>query len=133
MLLFYLKGGDVLANRMKRECRKLGCKNLTDSKDGYCSEHSSEVYLRYDKHRLSSKERGYNYRWNKYRKWYLQHHPICMKCDKAAASVVDHIIPHKGNDDLFWDMSNHQALCKKCHDIKTATEDGGFGNKIFQK
>lgn len=56
-----------------------------------------------------------------------------MKCDKAAASVVDHIIPHKGNDDLFWDMSNHQALCKKCHDIKTATEDGGFGNKIFQK
>lgn len=133
MLLFYLKGCDVLASRAKRECRKLGCMTLTDSKDGYCLEHSSEVYLRYDKQRLSSKERGYNYRWTKYRKWYLQHHPICAICGKAAASVVDHIIPHKGDNTLFWDANNHQGACKRCHDIKTVTEDGGFGNKILKK
>ncbi|WP_304879789.1 HNH endonuclease [uncultured Parasutterella sp.] len=29
---------------------------------------------------------------------------------------------------MFWDESNWQALCKRCHDRKTAAEDGGFGN-----
>ena len=122
-----------MADRAKRECRKLGCLQLTDGKDGYCTEHSSETYLRYDRQRLNSKERGYNYRWSKYRKWFLQRHPICMICGRAAANVVDHIIPHKGDDTLFWDTNNHQALCKRCHDIKTVREDGGFGNKISQK
>lgn len=44
-----------------------------------------------------------------------------------AASVVDHIVPHKGDQKLFWRRSNWQSLCKRCHDVKTATEDGGFG------
>jgi 5-methylcytosine-specific restriction protein A len=42
--------------------------------------------------------------------------------------VVDHIIPHKGDKDLFWDSNNWQPLCKTCHDEKTAREDGAFGN-----
>ena len=41
---------------------------------------------------------------------------------------VDHIIPAKPDESLFWQSSNHQALCKPCHSEKTATEDGGFGN-----
>ncbi len=43
------------------------------------------------------------------------------------ATVVDHIRPHKGNQELFWDVTNWGALCKRCHDIKTVKEDGGFG------
>jgi 5-methylcytosine-specific restriction protein A len=46
----------------------------------------------------------------------------------TPATVVDHIIPHKGNHELFWDAKNHQPLCKRHHDIKTCKEDGGFGN-----
>ena len=34
----------------------------------------------------------------------------------TEASVVDHIQPHKGDYDLFWDGANHQPLCKHCHD-----------------
>jgi 5-methylcytosine-specific restriction protein A len=34
---------------------------------------------------------------------------------------------------LFWDKRNHQALCKRCHDEKTASEDGGFGNVLREK
>jgi 5-methylcytosine-specific restriction protein A len=53
----------------------------------------------------------------------------CLKSDKVvAASVVDHIKPHKGDKRLFWDMKNHQPLCKRCHDVKTAKFDSGFGN-----
>lgn len=34
----------------------------------------------------------------------------------TSATVVDHIVPHRGNNELFWDKSNWQALCKPCHD-----------------
>lgn len=44
-----------------------------------------------------------------------------------AVYAVDHIIPHKGDPELFWDQDNWQSLCKPHHDRKTATEDGGFG------
>ena len=77
------------------------------------------------------KDRLYGWRWKAAAKTYLSTHPLCVRCadrsDTVAAQVVDHIIPHKGDLSLFWDSANWQALCKKCHDRKTATEDGGFG------
>jgi 5-methylcytosine-specific restriction protein A len=45
------------------------------------------------------------------------------------ANVVDHIKPHQGDEELFWDRNNWQAMNKICHDKKTVKEDGGFGNK----
>ena len=30
---------------------------------------------------------------------------------------------HRGDQELFWDMTNWQSLCKGCHDQKTFTED----------
>lgn len=47
-----------------------------------------------------------------------------------AAEVTDHIIPHRGGIDLFWNRDNWQSLCKRCHDRKTAMEDGGFGRRL---
>lgn len=80
--------------------------------------------------RESAHERGYNRRWRKYRDWFLRQpaHRFCATpgC-RRAPTVVDHIMPHKGDPELFWDEKNHQALCKACHDAKTAREDGAFG------
>jgi 5-methylcytosine-specific restriction protein A len=60
--------------------------------------------------------------------------PLCVLCKAdgrlTPATVVDHKTPHKGNKGLFYDVDNFQALCKQCHDSKTAKEDGGFSNKI---
>ncbi|CQR75082.1 hypothetical protein SpAn4DRAFT_4446 [Sporomusa ovata] len=36
---------------------------------------------------------------------------------------MDHIKAHRGDQVLFWDQSNWQPLCKKCHDKKTRTAD----------
>ena len=51
---------------------------------------------------------------------YLQHHPLCVMCAEEGrttpADVVDHIVPHQGNEVLFWDSNNWQALCKRHHD-----------------
>ena len=69
--------------------------------------------------RTSSAARGYDSRWRKYRLSYLRRHPLCVKCKAAGlitpATVVDHIQPHKGDSSLFWEPSNHQALCSSCH------------------
>lgn len=44
---------------------------------------------------------------------------------QTAATVVDHVIPHKGDLGLFWDLTNWQPLCKLCHDsVKQAQESG---------
>jgi len=108
-----------------RPCSVSGCPALVDK--GKCPEHSRQ----YERDRGSSTERGYDRRWQKARLTYLKRHPLCAECERQgrvkAAEVVDHVIPHKGNTTLFWDVSNWQALCKACHDYKTSTEDGGFG------
>ncbi|WP_324290694.1 AAA family ATPase [Ancylobacter sp. SL191] len=42
------------------------------------------------------------------------------------ATVVDHIIPHRGDSKLFWSRSNWQALCVTHHSrSKQAAEKGG--------
>lgn len=65
-------------------------------------------------------ERGYDHKWRKYREGFLFKNPLCVFCLKenraTAANIVDHIVPHNGDRILFWDTSNHQALCKHCHD-----------------
>jgi 5-methylcytosine-specific restriction enzyme A len=46
-----------------------------------------------------------------------------VECEKTgrieAANVVDHIIPHRGDMELFWDADNWQSLCRAHHDAKT--------------
>jgi len=106
-------------------CGHVGCPELT--RDPYCPKHTKEVKQRYDKDRPNATERGYNYRWQKARRYFLKKHPLCEICKAegrlTAATVVDHIIPHRGDKRLFWNKDNWQALCKRCHDIKTVRED----------
>jgi len=88
----------------------------------------------YDDQRGSSTQRGYGYRWHKLRKMVLARDPVCVDPfgihleagEVALAEVVDHITPKNagGSDSL----ENLQGLCKQCHDRKTATVDGGYGN-----
>jgi len=85
-----------------------------------------------DRKRGSPASRGYDSKWAKARKTFLNHHPLCIECDRKGritpATVVDHITPHRGDQKLFWDTDNWQPLCASCHGSKTAKYDGGFGN-----
>lgn len=88
----------------------------------------------YDRQRGSSHQRGYDARWRKARLMFLRENPLCVECQRqgklTAATVVDHIVAHKGNKELFWDRSNWQSLCLSCNSVKAAREEGGFGNKL---
>ncbi len=80
--------------------------------------------------RLTTTQRGYGYRWQVARAHFLKTHPICVMCERqgiiTAATVVDHIKPHKGNEQLMWDSENNwQALCKSHHDSDKQRIDHG--------
>ena len=55
---------------------------------------------------------------------------ICQSCQRPAGESAhcDHIVPHKGDWNLFVSESNLQTLCASCHSVKTTREDGGFGH-----
>lgn len=78
-----------------------------------------------------SAARGYGYAWQRYRAGYLTRHPLCVMCQDSglvvAATVVDHITPHRGDPLLFWDEANHQALCTACHNGRKAREEAQAG------
>ena len=79
-----------------------------------------------DRQRLSAARRGYGPLWRRARAAYLARYPLCVPCEAAgrlvSATVVDHVVPHRGDPVLFWDESQWQGLCKCCHDRKTARE-----------
>lgn len=110
-----------MPRKPRKPCKHPGCPVLTDG--DYCEEHA-KLHMA---DRISADGRGYDGRWRKARKRFLKAHPLCEKCKAhgrfVKAVVVDHIIPHRGDESLFWNESNWQVLCKKCHDTKTMTED----------
>ena len=104
-----------------KPCKYLGCAKLTEGK--YCDEHKEFSV----KERPTATGRGYDSKWRGARNRFLKINPLCVRCKGEGrlvkATVVDHVKPHRGDKKLFWDESNWQALCKKCHDKKTMTED----------
>ena len=75
---------------------------------------------------------GYGRKWRKQRDPYLRANPWCRSCLKQGrrtpAGVVDHIVPHKGNQSLMWNSANWQSLCHYCHTLKTISDDGGLNS-----
>lgn len=72
--------------------------------------------------------------WYKRRRWItlarmqLKKHPTCAMCARqsklAAAEVVDHIVPHRGDEIKFW-YGSLRSLCADCHNgLKQRIERG---------
>lgn len=77
---------------------------------------------------------------DKLRPMVLARDPLCVICLQTGetrpmpSTVVDHIkaFATAATAALAWDsftsLSNLRGICKRHHDEKTATADGGFGN-----
>jgi 5-methylcytosine-specific restriction protein A len=124
-----------MALRPKTLCCYAGCGKTIDQ-GRYCDKHEALHQINENKRkaiRNTDYSRMYTWNWRKYSSTYLKAHPLCLKCLEDGklipATEVDHIIPHKGDKDLFWLEDNHQGLCKPCHSRKTVLEDGGLGFK----
>lgn len=112
-----------MPRRPDTPCKHPGCARLVPYGSKYCDEHAPM----HTTDQRSTQEKGYGWKWQQESKRYLKAHPLCASCAAKGryvkATVVDHIVPHRGDRELFWDKSNWQSLCKKCHDHKTMTED----------
>ena len=119
-----------MALKPLRPCRHPGCCVLVS--DGYCDAHRPRGDRR--------SEEAQSWRWMyQTDEWKLDlrpaqllREPFCRVCarlyppgdprHRTPATVVDHIVPHCGDWDVFTDEGNLQSLCKRHHDIKTAQE-----------
>jgi len=71
-------------------------------------------------------------RWQRRRARQLAEEPLCRTCAThgrvTAASVADHVVPHKGNAELFH-AGALASLCPRCHDgAKQSEERLGYSN-----
>lgn len=65
--------------------------------------------------------------WRKLRWTVLQEQPACYRCGIGKDEVrleVHHLIPPRGNEELFYERSNVVAVCQHCHRIITQREIG---------
>ena len=120
-------------------CNEPGCARAAAEGGLYCAEHAERAERRRaeratlfkgTRRRASS---GYNSlyrskRWRELRLRFLAEHPCCASCG-GIATAVDHVVPHRGDEPLFWDEGNLQALCQACHSAKTLKENGYFRRK----
>ena len=111
-----------MASKPLRPCMHTGCTELT--RDGWCPKHKPKY-----KRKASAEYHG----WYQLSIWtddlrptQLLAEPWCRECaaegKRVRATVVDHVVPHEGNWDLFRDRSNLQSLCKHHHNRKTMIE-----------
>ncbi len=115
-------------SRALRVCSRPGCINLVDGRGSLCLEHTQQLRRQRDSgNRRPNSRQNYGPRWPETRRAYLAAHPFCVKCN-APAQHVDHIVAVAAGGAVL-DWSNLQSLCHRHHSIKTASQDGGFGNR----
>ncbi|WP_442942108.1 HNH endonuclease [Nonomuraea sp. NBC_00507] len=105
-------GCDRLANRI---CNQTGCHEIAPH-GGRCSRHRPKPWSR-----VSARNRTRPSNWRRRRHLVLSRDGHrCYVCHQLGAGEVDHIVPvARGGT---HDMSNLAAICKSCHEIKSAAD-----------
>jgi 5-methylcytosine-specific restriction protein A len=107
------------------------CEALLEPGVTRCPRHRTH----YNQQRANNNARGYTYQWQLRASLFRERFPFCgMRPGERApvmsdcyeggrltpATQVDHVVPHRGNVDLFWDEANNwQSLCAACGTRKT--------------
>ena len=100
-------------------CVEPGCRELVAR--GRCRQHArAREWMRPNR---EARRWYYIARWRDLRRQVLEAQPLCVECLQVSrvepAVDVDHIVPHGGDYDRFFDPQNLQGLCKLHHSQKT--------------
>jgi hypothetical protein len=73
-------------------------------------------------------------RWRRRRRAWLRAYPLCVTCKAVgrieAARVCDHVVPHRGDLELFHN-GEIQGLCLECHNnTKQQMETKGYSKEV---
>ncbi len=83
--------------------------------------------------RKTAAKRGYNARWQRERAEWISEHTWCEYKGEGCTlltTVINHRIPHRGDEKLFWDKNNWQGVCKHCHDTHIQRDE--FRDRYFR-
>jgi hypothetical protein len=112
-----------------RLCNVPGCYNTTTGKDAhFCERHAHFGAEQADNPEAAGREKArlgalpkcpyYNtQRWRNLRKEVLDQKPACSRCGSKEELQVHHIMPHRGQEELFFNPRNLVVLCKSCHQL----------------
>ena len=115
---------------LKVVCKAPGCSRLVDPRMGkYCIEHQAleardreRRAIMYSTPNHGQWDEMYNSpRWKALRAQKLKEKPFCEMCGNTATQV-HHIIPHRGDWELFLDPTNLMSICHECHMKETKRE-----------
>lgn len=105
----------------KKMCKAPGCVNYREEGSNYCLKHRDREVDWWKKFPDTPWNDLYRSpEWIELRREVLNEQPTCP-CG-AKATEVHHIIPHRGNLELFFNKDNLIGLCHKCHCIETSKE-----------
>lgn len=123
---------------LKRICQYSSCDCFAEPGHTYCAKHLAESQKRHQEWLNNHKKKPFenaartnNYNsseWRNLRKQVLKRDNYqCQQCGATAEESgypleIHHIIPPKGNKELFFDINNCVTLCKWCHARVTAEE-----------
>lgn len=111
-----------MPTRSRRACSHPGCFRKAAPGRGQCLRCVRDEDEERHPHRALYSSRA----WRNASEAYRRENPLCAEClrrgEVVAGECVDHIIPHDGDLDLFWDRDNWQTLCNDCHGVKTQAE-----------
>jgi len=111
---------EIMPYKAKRPCKVPLCPNYAEEGSRYCKEHARMVSPRYDP-RPNASQRGYDWRWQRLRKLYLKHNPLCERCKRmgsvTSADTVHHKKQIKEYPELRLEWDNLESLCRDCHEV----------------
>jgi 5-methylcytosine-specific restriction protein A len=71
--------------------------------------------------RPNARGRGYTSKWDAAAAKFKRAYPRCLGCAavgrEVATEVVDHVVPHRGDAELFWNVEQWQPACRWHHDV----------------
>lgn len=107
-----------------RYCAEPGCPEKGTG--ARCDVHQQQTRQQQRRHYSTTPGVNYGRKWQTARRAFLADHPFCVDCEtegqQTLATEVDHIVPHRGDRDLFWDRTNWASRCKPHHSAKTRRE-----------
>ena len=123
---------------IKKLCQFSGCNEMAETGHTYCAKHLAESQKKHKEWLENHKKKPFenavrcnnynNAEWRHLRREVLERDNYqCRQCMATAAESgfpleIHHIIPPKGNKELFYDISNCVTLCKWCHARVTQEE-----------
>jgi 5-methylcytosine-specific restriction protein A len=109
----------------KKICNHPGCNELIPPTERYCQHHKKESAPPFSSAIRFNEALYKTTQWKTLRKKVLAEQPFCAKCgltDIETKLEVHHIIPPRGNEELFFDRDNLVSVCPVCHKYLTNRE-----------